>query len=88
MIKPGGSLAMQGRRAGGGSAGGRMSTWSAVGTLAPGSMVLWAAHGGDEVVSSTKETEGTRAESAGDESPGHTMPHPWLCVWDREGGGG
>jgi hypothetical protein len=88
MIEPGGLLAMQGRKAGGGSAGGRIPTWSAVGTLAPGWMVLWAAHGGDEVVSSTKETEGMRVESASGESPGHTMPNPWLCVWDREGGRG
>jgi len=87
MTKPGGSSAIQGRRTGGGSAGGRMPTWSAVGTLAPGLRVVWAAHGGEEVVPSTKKMEGTRVESAGRESPGHTMPNPWLCAWDREVGG-
>ncbi len=87
MTKPGGSLAIQGRRTGGGSAGGRMPSWSAVSTLAPGLRVVWAAHGGEEVVPTTKETKGTRVESAGGESPGHTMPNPWLCAWDREVGG-
>ena len=88
MIDPGGLLVEQGRATGGGSAGGRMPTWRAVGTRAPELRVAWAAHGGEEVVSSKKETEVTRAKSAGGESPGHTMPNPWLCAWDVGVGGG
>jgi hypothetical protein len=78
MTEPGGSLAVQEKRTSRGSAGGRTSTWSAVETLAVDTRVVWLAHAEEEAVLSSKETEGTRAESAGRKSPGHTMLNPWL----------
>ncbi len=79
---------MQRGTSGGGSAGGRSSTWSSSDTLSGGAGAVRLAHGKERVVPSMNETEGAQAESAGRESPGHTMPNPWLCAWGREVGGG